>query len=87
MTFKNGVTVSVQFGPGNYCDNYDLPMLVPPANSIESSDAEIAIWDKNKKWITTEFQDKDDTVLGHQSSEEVLKALNWAANYKREAKK
>ena len=23
ITFENGWTVSVQFGPGNYCDNYD----------------------------------------------------------------
>ena len=26
MTFENGYTVSVQFGPGNYCDNYSLPL-------------------------------------------------------------
>lgn len=23
VSFPNGYTVSVQFGPGNYCDHYD----------------------------------------------------------------
>jgi hypothetical protein len=50
ITFSNQVTVSVQFGPGNYCQNYTK--IFAPGGSIggtgeseESSDAEIAIWD------------------------------------------
>ena len=26
MTFKNGYTISVQFGQGNYCLNYFIPI-------------------------------------------------------------
>ena len=45
MTFENGWTVSVQFGAGNYCDNYDHPSYngdVPPSRT-----AEVAAWDED----------------------------------------
>ena len=52
MTFANGLTVSVQWGAGNYCDNHF------PANAdfsfskpAESDTAEVAVWDKDEKWI------------------------------------
>ena len=43
MSFKNGNTISIQFGFGNYCENRFLSME-------ESRDAEIAIWNKDDKW-------------------------------------
>ena len=85
MTFENGVTVSVQFGAGNYCDNHDADFPLDIPKSTVSSNAEIAIWDKSNKWITTEFMDKGDDVLGWLTPEEVLKALNWASSYKVES--
>lgn len=56
LKFSNGWTVSVQFGPGNYCDNYHLDFdeystsgplhkTVPP-----SATAEVAAWDKDGNW-------------------------------------
>jgi len=43
VTFDNGWTVSVQFGPGNYCENRDLSLL-RSVEDCESSTAEIAAW-------------------------------------------
>ncbi len=47
-----------------------------------SPDAEIAIFDKDGNWLTEEFK-KGDSVIGYQTAEDVLKALNWAARYKK----
>lgn len=42
IEFGNGYTVSVQFGPSNYCDNYDMEWK-DVGDYITSSNAEIAI--------------------------------------------
>jgi hypothetical protein len=52
LTFENGITVSVQFGTGNYCSRRSLAPTATPhgdlANrTVESADAEIAIWHKD----------------------------------------
>ena len=62
ITFKNGVTVSVQFGYGNY-------------------DAEIAIWNKQGKWITRDIVGHDDNVKAHVSPDELLSYLEKAKIY------
>lgn len=79
ITFPNGWTVSVQFGRGNYCDNYsheDRTVPVP-----DSSDAEIAAWpDTGGKWLNFEG---GDTVLGYQSPEQVLAFMNRVASFEK----
>lgn len=76
ITFENGYTVSVQFGPGNYSDNYDLSGIdhygkpVPP-----SSTAETALLGPNGEFI----EYKGDDVQGRQTPEDVLELLNYAA--------
>jgi len=86
----NDITVSVQFGYGNYCDNYnnrdDIEKRGDPTLQVESSDAEIAIWLNGGEWITGQFMsevlnEEPDDVRGHCTPEVVLKALNWANNY------
>ena len=44
ITFANGWTASVQWGAGNYCDNYDLPISSTflRGDDVRSPDAEIA---------------------------------------------
>ena len=72
MTFKNGITISVQFGPGNYCERRgatvsyrgDMDGSTP---IVKSKNAEIAIWDENGKW----FSFGNDTVKGWVDTEEV----------------
>jgi hypothetical protein len=49
MTFKNGITISVQFGAGNYCERRSMTAPIQgemKMNMVESKTAEIAIWDK-----------------------------------------
>jgi len=88
VTFKNGVTVSVQFGVGNYCKDYNkFPVIEDYIKESKeqaengSPNAEIAIFNKDG-WLTKEFKDDGDDVLGYKTPEQVLKALNWAKKYK-----
>ena len=72
ITFENGYSVSVQFGPGNYCENMDLPYNhgeeVPMSNTAEtaliSPDGFVAY--------------QGDDVQGHMSPKDVLELLNYA---------
>lgn len=68
VTFANGWTVSVQFGRGNYCDNYDAVGSwgdpVPPSRT-----AEIAAWPSGGDMIVI---DDGDTVRGYVSPDELL---------------
>ena len=70
ITYKNGYTVSVQFGGGNYCTNRDLPIedygkSVPPSDT-----AETALMTKDG---FVEYQGED--VQGYMSPSEVLKLM------------
>lgn len=76
MTFDNGYTVSVQFGGGNYCENYDKE--IRREISSESPNAEIATWKDDGKLI--EFKSWGDTVKGYQSPNNVLTFMNFVAS-------
>lgn len=74
ITFPNLWTVSVQFGGGNYCENYNDPIGKESwVNSGEagSVDAEVAAWGEDGEMISF----GDDTVKGRQSPAEVLALL------------
>ena len=50
ITFDNGWTISVQWGPGNYSDNQSEPWDAGPQmhdRITESTTAEIAAWDSD----------------------------------------
>lgn len=75
----SGWTLSVQFGGGNYCDNYDEPINdepVPP-----SANAEIAVWE------TSNFDERgwldlgDDDVAGHVTVLQVVDILGLLVAY------
>ena len=70
ITYKNGYTVSVQFGGGNYCTNRDLPYgeEVPPSDT-----AETALMTKDG---FVEYQGDD--VQGYMSPSEVLQLMVYA---------
>ena len=78
ITFENGFTVSVQFGPGNYCDNYDMEIGRDEerAGKEGSYTAECAVWGSDGEMI-----DRWDgnTVSNRSTAEEVLALLNWAS--------
>lgn len=79
ITFPNGVTLSTQFRWGNYCENYNSNEF--DKTSWESNNAEIAIWGPGKVWITEEFEDKGDDVIGYVSFEKWLKIFDWCRQH------
>lgn len=72
LTFENELTISVQFGSGNYCER-KIGLWVPndemKYDIVKSSNAEIAIWDKNGKW----FNFGSDEVKGWVEANEIAK--------------
>lgn len=78
ITFANGWTVSVQFGPGNYCQNYDREIGREDEESARegSESAEVATWGPDGAMLNL----GDDTVRGWQSPAAVLVLLNAAAS-------
>tara|TARA_R110002072_G_scaffold2174_1_gene18045 strand:+ start:843 stop:1229 length:387 start_codon:yes stop_codon:yes gene_type:complete len=73
ISFKNGYSVSVQFGGGNYCSNRDLPMKDWGKTVPDSDTAETALMTKDG---FVEYQGDD--VQGHMSPKCVLELLNYA---------
>jgi hypothetical protein len=73
ITFKNGYTVSVQFGGGNYCTNRDLDFKVWGEVVPASDTAETALMTKDGF-----VQYQGDDVQGYMSPSEVLKLLVYA---------
>lgn len=87
VTFENGITISVQIGRYNYCDNqidYSSPLEGGKLDSSPSCEnAEIAVWDKDGNWILSKFTDKenDEMVMGWLSVEEVFEIIDRIRNY------
>ena len=80
MTFENGWTISVQFGWMNYCDNHNHPdgyQFSQKNDTVESNDAEIAIWDSNGQWYNFNY----DTVKGYCSTNEVAEWISKVSKF------
>lgn len=80
ITFANGHTVSIQFGPGNYGDNYDLPISREgdvEAGKLGSQRAEVAAWNSASTWH--ELNGDGGDILGYQTPDQVLAVLNRIA--------
>ena len=83
ITFENGYTVSVQFGPGTYCDNYDKRFDdTEKCGEYGSSNAECAVWKDDGDLI--ECRGWGNTVKGWMTPDEILKLLKWAARQKKD---
>ena len=74
ITFDNGYTVSVQFGPGNYSSNYNLSMLENINKPMTAGLAETALIAPDGSFVAY----KDDDVQGYQSVSDVLELINYA---------
>jgi hypothetical protein len=80
MTFENGVTISVQFGWGNYHDNREMfpgPDYAETDRRIGeagSPNAEIAIWNAEDVW----FNFGGDTVAGWVEPDDIAKWIAFA---------
>lgn len=68
MSFDNGITVSVQFGAGNYCSNY-YDTDFTSQNDAKSETAEVAIWHSThtepQDWISVNYFLDDAYGEGH----------------------
>lgn len=96
LAFPNGVTISVQWGYGNYCSNRDLSkgyletLKEEHALRFKSETAEILIEkpvDGRMEPITPEFADQigqrhDGRVCGWLNAEQVADAIEWARYYR-----
>lgn len=83
MTFDNGLTISVMFRGGNYCEHKMERPTIAMANlemdGIHSSeDAEIGIWDEAGTWL--DFG--GDTVMGYVTANEVATLIGKVAKSK-----
>lgn len=70
MTFKNRITISVQFSTGSYCERRNLNAPIQnemKMDRVESNSAEIAIWDKEGTWFSFGY----DQVKGWVEPDEV----------------
>jgi hypothetical protein len=82
LTFKNGWVISIQWGYGNYCKNYNvsklctLGLVMGPETprSLSSNDAEVAIFTQNLAFPWVSFG--DDIVKGWLSSDEVADLIS-----------
>lgn len=87
MTFENGLTASVQWGAGNYCDNHSPDDMDFSYRKDASSDtAEVAVMDSKGNFLEiAQFLHEnaycDDVVCGWLSPEEVLCFLNKVKEY------
>jgi len=76
LKFENGYFLSVQFGPGNYCQNYNKDFDSPKkTNSWKSKNAEIAIWKKEESGFRTNEFGYTEDVAGYLSSDDVAKLI------------
>ena len=77
MGFKNGFEISVQWGPGNYCERKDEDFDKPQEERFwESRTAEIAIFDsKDDSMITL----GEDNVDGWLTPDKVAKVITMVS--------
>jgi hypothetical protein len=77
--FKNGYTVSVQWGPANYCQNYN-PSIVPLKDTScrRGADAEIAVFDPDDNFVPPMrygFPYEADDVVAHVTPDRVVDVM------------
>lgn len=78
VTFPNGYTVSVAFGPYNYCDNKVELFEYFPKEYIPCENAEVAVLDPDRNLVFWWGED-DNNVRGWQTPEQVLMLFNEVA--------
>jgi hypothetical protein len=85
IKFPNGYILSTQFGPANYCDNYDMKIGEEErkAGQLGANQVEIAVF-KGNELITLPKRltgkDHPDSVDGYIDIEKWLKYVKWLSN-------
>lgn len=84
ITFNNGYTVSVQFGPANYGSNYKAPWDAHRgALEWTAEMAEVAVMDADG---FVRLEDESDDVIGYQTAADVLSLLRKVADWPKKEK-
>lgn len=89
ITFENGLTASVQWGAGNYCDNhFPDDMDFSCSKDARSDTAEVAVFNGGDFMDIIPFLPEDcssdGTVAGWLTPEQVVDFLMNVKNYKEE---
>lgn len=89
MSFENGLTASVQWGSGNYCDNHYI-FSGYGKEDAQSNTAEVAVWRTGSHdfmnpniFVPEELQTWDE-VIGYMTPEQVVNFLAAVKNWKDE---
>lgn len=86
ITFANGLTASVQWGNGNYCDNhFPRDMDFSCTKDAESNTAEVAVFRKGNMIDANDFMPDGveyscDIVVGYLTPEQVVDFLSNVKN-------
>tara|TARA_R110000824_G_scaffold15830_13_gene66409 strand:- start:252 stop:605 length:354 start_codon:yes stop_codon:yes gene_type:complete len=78
VTFDNGYTVSVQFGPNSVCSvkTNDVDEMITPSNiDDKSKNAEVAVVTPNNELIP--FRSSGEKVKSYVDPEELVGILTW----------
>ena len=87
ITFANGLTASVQWRSGNYCDNHFSRFTT---DFQESNTAEVAVLDSRGEFVNMNyFYDgtNDDEVAGYLSSDQVAEFLYKVSTFNEQKRK
>jgi hypothetical protein len=88
ITFENGLTASVQWGLGNYCDNRsNFELGFDGKTPAESNDAEVAVLNRHKDFMNLDqFLPEElrsgDVVAGWLTPDQIAEFLMAVKNYK-----
>lgn len=91
MTFENGLTASVQWGRGNYCENhFNEELDFMGTKPARSDDAEVAVFSQDGKFLEIarflpEDCSYDYDVAGWLTPDQIAEFLMNVKNYKTEA--
>ena len=77
IEFDNGLTISVQFGRGNYCNNRNSNVDDSTGNYDFCSNAEIAVFDSKGKFVPIS---EHDDAAGHVDINHVLDFIGVVRN-------
>lgn len=90
MTFENGLTASVQWGAGNYCDNhFPADMDFTCTKDARSDTAEVAVFVENGNFVDADdfvpedARGGDGTVVGWLTPEQVVDFLVKVRDYRK----
>jgi hypothetical protein len=86
VTFTNGLTVSVQWGAANYCDNRARNLTADDMRELSSTTAEVLVENESGRNLTSKVAPRgansDGLVVGWASPDTVAAIIHAAANWK-----